>query len=132
MARTGAVLVVLMAALVHLLACSHGPAPVGVGRADSLLAAPASCAQASEPTDDPAANQPGPAGGGETLCQGHYEPTAQPPRDPAPATAAMPTALPPQYADAPTVAERAAPPSDPSPSGDSVGQSRARLGVWRT
>ncbi|MET9871107.1 hypothetical protein ABZZ16_34165, partial [Streptomyces sp. NPDC006386] len=130
--RTGAVLVVLLAALVHLLACAHGPAPVGVGRADSLLVAQASCGQSAGPVGDPASHQREPRDGGAAWCWGHDEPTAQPPRDAASAAAVMPTDLPPQYVGAPAAAPWAAPPTDPRPDAESVGQSRARLGVWRT
>ncbi|NEE53321.1 hypothetical protein G3M55_53100, partial [Streptomyces sp. SID8455] len=38
-ACSGAALLVLLAVLVHVLACAHGPALAGEGRADSIAAA---------------------------------------------------------------------------------------------
>lgn len=132
MPRTGAVVAVLLAALVHLLSCAHGPAPAGTARVDSLVAAPASCGQASTPVDGPAADQSAPAGGDTTQCLGHDEPTTQPPRDSAPATAALPTVLPTRHTDAPAGPAWAPPPPKQTLAAEPVGQSRARLGVWRT
>ena len=131
--RAGAGLVVLLAALVHLLACAHGPAATTAVRVDAILTVSTTCGQASEPTDDPAAQRTTPAEDPQEQCWGTDEPTLQPPRDIAPAAPALHNTLPPGgQADAPIITVRAAPPPDPRPDSASTGQSRARLGVWRT
>ncbi|MEU0108417.1 hypothetical protein ABZ313_24080 [Streptomyces sp. NPDC006251] len=131
--RTGAVLVVLLAALVHLLACAHGPTAVGASGADAILAAaPAASGQVSRPADDRVGQQTTPAQGNQSHCWGIDEPTVQPPRDLTPATDAVPNALPRERTAAPSDAVRPAAPFRRGPGAGPAGQSRARLGVWRT
>ncbi|WP_262056485.1 hypothetical protein [Streptomyces sp. STR69] len=132
MSRTGTALVVLLAALVHLLACAHGPTPTGVSRADAILSAPVSCGQPAGSTEDRAVQQSDPTGGDPSHCCGIDEPTVQPPRDIAPAAAAVPHAVPAERAAAPLLAVRAALLPDPERDAIPQGQSQARLGVWRT
>ncbi|MGC4971666.1 hypothetical protein ACLQ2D_02005 [Streptomyces sp. DT199] len=132
--RTGAALLVLMAALMHLLACAHGPTSAAAGRTDTFLAVSPPCAQPPEPPADPAARQTAPAPGNGERCWGLDEPSVQPPRDITRAVQAVQDALPADHLSA-------LPPS-PVPqyeqSGRSecglppTGQERARLGVWRT
>lgn len=123
---------VLLAALVHLLACAHGPAPMGVGRADAIPTAPASCARPAASTDDRVVHQGDPTGEDQSPCCGIDEPTVQPPRDIAPAVDAVPHAVPAERAAAPPLAVRAALLPDPERDAVPQGQSQARLGVWRT
>ncbi|ALV39181.1 hypothetical protein [Streptomyces sp. CdTB01] len=132
-ARTGAVLVVLVAALVHLLACAHGPTPTGVGQPDAILTATVSCAQASGPADDESAvREDGPAQENDVRCWGVDEPTVQPPRAIAPAAEVIQDALPidPTSVLPGTVGE--GPPPPPAGGTSSAQQQRALLGVWRT
>ncbi|WP_146075027.1 hypothetical protein [Streptomyces sp. Ru73] len=144
---------VLLTAMLHLLACAHGPTPTTAGRVDTPLAvtyAPA-CEQgrasydragssadgntdgsAGGSTGDWAGERAAPGSGGEALCGGEDELTMKPPRSVAPAAPAVQTALAVEYA--------VPPPSGPVPAGASPkpsasappnGQARARLGVWR-
>lgn len=64
--RQGTVLVFLLAALIHLLGCAHGPGPSAVALGDSLpvVSAPASAARA--PVVGAEAGAHGPAGDGHT------------------------------------------------------------------
>ncbi|MEU0352759.1 hypothetical protein ABZ302_39025 [Streptomyces sp. NPDC006237] len=132
MSRTGAVLLVLLAALVHLLACAHGPTYSAAGRADSLLAVSTSCAHQMEPPQQTAL-QTAPADGDTPQCWGSDEPPVPAPRDIALTVEAAQDALPSEDSGARlTPVPRAAYAllEDPGPSSD--GQSRAWLGVWRT
>ncbi|MEU9191230.1 hypothetical protein AB0D14_43450 [Streptomyces sp. NPDC048484] len=137
MARTGAALVVLLAALIHALACAHGPTASAAGRADSLLlTSAATSGQAPEqpqPQPQTKAGQTVPAHHNGVHCWGLDEPTAQPPRDlaldvptvhVAPLAEHLGTQLPP--------ASPALHPSPSTPGVPSAGQTRSRLGVWRT
>ncbi|WP_329503653.1 hypothetical protein RFN58_35190 [Streptomyces iakyrus] len=130
--RTGAALVVLLAALVHVLACAHGPAPTGAARADAILTASVTRVPPSEPTGDPARWQAAPAEDSPVQCWGTDEPTVQPPRDIAPAADAPQEAQPAVHADASLVSVRGGPPSQPDLGTPPVQRERARLGVWRT
>ncbi|GAA3245910.1 hypothetical protein [Streptomyces labedae] len=132
LSRTGAALVVLMAALVHLLACAHGPAQAGAARADAILTAFVSCGPPSEPTSDPARKQAAPAEDGPAQCWGTDEPTVQPPRDLAPAADAPQEAQPVVRADALPGSVRGGPPPQSDVGAPPVQGERARLGVWRT
>ncbi|SMF84494.1 hypothetical protein SAMN02745830_06806 [Streptomyces sp. Amel2xC10] len=130
---TGAALVVLLAALVHVLACAHGPAAAGAGRADALLVvSAASCGEPAAPGGDAALQGLDPSGGGGAHCSGADGPTAGPPRDIAPAAEAahpLPAA---QRVDALSGQPGAHPPPFSALPLSSVPQERARLGVWRT
>ncbi|AEM81988.1 hypothetical protein Strvi_2261 [Streptomyces violaceusniger Tu 4113] len=124
---------VLLAVLVHVLACAHGPAPAGSVRADAIVAvSSASCGQsAASDGDSSTVRDLDPTQGGGSHCRNLDQPTTQPPRDITFTTAAH-LLLPAERAD-----------SLPGPAGDqpsryatsppiSVQQERARLGVWRT
>jgi hypothetical protein len=78
--RTGAAILVLLAALLHLLACAHGPAPA----ADSLPAGPAAAVAIAVVTADSDAEH-----GPDQHCCHEDEPTIQAPRD---TDAALPSA----------------------------------------
>ena len=130
--RTGAALVVLLAALVHVLACAHGPAPTGAARADVILTASVTRVPPSEPTGDPAMRQSDPAEEDPAQCWGTDEPTVQPPRGIAPAADALPDARPAADTNALPDAVRDGPHTQPGPDASSVQRERARLGVWRT
>lgn len=130
--RAGAALVVLLAALIHLLGCAHGPTPTGIGRADSLLATTASWARASTPADDASERSAPRPGENREHCWGGDVPTVQPPRDiasPVPAAHSVPASA----ADTGMLG-----PAKPGPPPGSAqrparpGRARARLGVWRT
>ncbi|MFF4837529.1 hypothetical protein [Streptomyces sp. NPDC001315] len=131
--RAGAALVVLLAVLVHLLACAHGSAPVGAGRADALLVvSTASCGQPAVPDDDHSTVKGlDPAQGGGGHCRNLDEPTAQPPRD-ITLAAGVHSLLPAEHVDALRGPLGQQPPRYPASAPPSVQQERARLGVWRT
>ncbi|MEU0720525.1 hypothetical protein ABZ498_25500 [Streptomyces lavendulocolor] len=130
---TGAALVVLLAALVHLLACAHGPLAAGAGRADAIpVVSTASCGQPTEPGTDPALKGLDPGDGGGAHCWSLDGPTAQPPRDIALLAEAAHCLLPSERIDAlPGQPGAQLPPSRAEPP-FSVPQERAQLGVWRT
>ncbi|MFD3577604.1 hypothetical protein [Streptomyces sp. NPDC058644] len=130
--RTGAALAVLLVTLVHLLACAHGPAPTGAARADSLLAATATCTPPSEPSVDPAARQAAPVENSPAQCWGTDEPTIQPPRAIAPDAEAVQDAQAALDTDGSTRSVREGAPPPPDTGTASAGRERARLGVWRT
>ncbi|MBO1335683.1 hypothetical protein [Streptomyces sp. VRA16 Mangrove soil] len=130
----GAAVVVLLAVLVHLLGCAHGPVPDGAGRTDTVVAAasaPIAASTATAPVRGASGPVSRPAEGGDTHCWGMDQPTAQPPRDrtQADATQIAPSALGHLPAAVP-VRERA---DDERPHTAWCSQrERARLGVWRT
>ncbi|MEV6593431.1 hypothetical protein [Streptomyces acidicola] len=153
--RTGAVLVVLLAALLHLLVCAHGPTPTATGRVDfppAAAAAPSpSCGQpsgtphttpsshnartshTSHTTHSESEHRTGEGSGSEAGCLDRDEPTVQPPRGIAPAAPAVQTEPAVEHAEPqpPSSSVRAGAPypgAAPSP----AGQVRACLGVWRT
>ncbi|WP_328690025.1 hypothetical protein OHA74_12885 [Streptomyces phaeochromogenes] len=134
MARTGAVLLVLLAALVHVLACAHGPASTPAGQTDTLLlTSSASCGQTPEGPQQTTARQTGPAHNSGVHCWGMDAPTAQPPRDvtlTAPAVHIAPSAG--HLGAPPPPVPPALQPSLPAPGVSSAGQTRSRIGVWRT
>ncbi|MGW4173029.1 hypothetical protein ACWEGX_39700 [Streptomyces chartreusis] len=129
--RTGAVLVLLLAALLHVLACAHGPTLAGEARADTPFLAAAACGQAPHDQQQAGTGQSSPSHDRGTHCWGGDEPTVQPPRDVTSALSVVHDALPGGH----TVV--LAPPSRPSPAppvsgGPSAGHARALFGVWRT
>ncbi|WP_159042106.1 hypothetical protein [Streptomyces sp. TP-A0875] len=131
---TGAVLVVLLAALVHLLGCAHGPTPGPAPRADALAAAPAAPGGLlpPEPPRAEAAGHGAPASGTWSPCGDADQPTVRGPREPEPAGAGLSAA---PAAGAPAVLSPAAPgqPSGPArAAAPDAGRTRAGLGVWRT
>ncbi|MFJ9710188.1 hypothetical protein [Streptomyces sp. NPDC101234] len=132
----GAVVVALLAMLLHLLACAHGPTTTeGAGVDSLLLASPTACGQlpAATPRQPVVTDQSSPAQDPEGHCCSLDGPTVQPPRPcDRPAVAPAPDA------------QSAVPSSDdavmslpaPGPAAArpplSAGHTRARLGVWRT
>ncbi|MFI6935860.1 hypothetical protein [Streptomyces sp. NPDC050287] len=133
MSRTGAAVVLLLAGLLHLLACAHGPTPTGTVRADALpVASAVSCGPVERASGGPAAQDPGSGEGGATECRGADVPTVQPPREIAPAAAAAQHGLPGTCLDAPPDAVRRAAPAPARSTAFSDSSERARLGVWRT
>ncbi|WP_420036165.1 hypothetical protein ACN2WE_31580 [Streptomyces sp. cg28] len=122
-AWAGAALVVLLAALLHLLACAHGPVPDGAGRADTIAA---TSAVATHGTDG--------RGEGDVRCRGMDEPTAQPPRDrtPAETVRSAPAAEPRLSSPEPSRGLSAGAGRHTECSPHSPQRDRARLGVWRT
>ena len=133
-ARTGAVLLVLLAALVHVLACAHGPTATPAGQADTpLFASSASCGQAPERPQQTMARQAAPADHGGVHCWGLDEPTAQPPRDVALAVPAVHDASRAEFLGTQPPPPSPALQSTPATPGvSSTGQTRSRIGVWRT
>ncbi|WP_406439274.1 hypothetical protein OHB14_11460 [Streptomyces sp. NBC_01613] len=134
MSPTGAALMVLLAALMHLLACAHGPATTGMGHPDAIRIVPAATGQASGPIDrEPSLEQSGAAEDDEVHCCGTDEPTVQRPRDAVLAVPAVHDALTAEHLG--TESGTALSPLQTSPHGPdsaSAGHMRARLGVWRT
>ncbi|MDX3522000.1 hypothetical protein [Streptomyces scabiei] len=135
MSRTGAVLLAVLAALVHILICAHGPTSGETGQADSLPLAASPAASTSTPGRPQQAEPLGiasPQGHDGASCEGLDEPTVQSSRDAVPAG---PTAH-----DVPAIDLLTARPSLtpaaltslPSADGPTSGHTRARLGVWRT
>ncbi|MFD9793606.1 hypothetical protein ACFWXK_21970 [Streptomyces sp. NPDC059070] len=130
----GAALVVMLAALLHLLACAHGPATFEAVRADSLLLT-SSTADAQLPADarqeQVAAGQPSPTHDTEAHRCSLDGPTAQPPRA-CGHPAAEPTLDAPS--DLPCADHTVTAPSDTGSAQPplSAGHVRALLGVWRT
>ncbi|MEV6171839.1 hypothetical protein AB0L99_26960 [Streptomyces sp. NPDC051954] len=130
---TGATLVVLVAALVHLLACAHGPASAGPGRADAILVvSTASWGQPSQTAVGTSAKGLDSTEGGGVHCWGPDETAAGPPRDITPTAQAALHVLPSEGIDALTGVVPARPSRCPDPAVHPVQQERARLGVWRT
>lgn len=133
-ARTAAPLVVLLAVLVHLLACAHGPATTGMARAETAHSAGAFRGHAPEPADaETALLQSAPTHDHQPQCCDLDEPTVQPSRDiplaDGPALHVLRVEHPGTQPSAPRASEH--PPAS-RPSGSSTGHTRSRLGVWRT
>lgn len=143
----GAVVVVLLAALLHVLACSHGPTAAPARWADALSKSYAkSCGQqllkrhretgpgtdrSGKGTPAPAENAPAPGNGAHDCSLD--EPAVQPSRDLDAAGRPVPAALPAEPAAPGHVVPPAAPDrSRPRSTESSAGHTRARLGVWRT
>ncbi|MFE7979458.1 hypothetical protein [Streptomyces shenzhenensis] len=130
--RAGAALVVLLAALIHLLGCAHGPVSAGAARADTPLSATAACGPVSPPPAV-AVTQPAPPSGGDLAhCRDGDGPTVQPPRDIASPVPAVDGAAPAVAAADKLPAPKTGPPAGPAPGPATAGRSRARLGVWRS
>lgn len=126
---TGAALLVLLAVLVHVLACAHGPTPTADARTDTFLTI--SSAGPQPPVANSTAEQTAPAHDNGTRCSGLDEPTVQAPRALTVETVHETLVVAPVGAQ---LAPRAGPLQVSRsclhlPSG---GQLRARLGVWRT
>ncbi|QKW17952.1 hypothetical protein HUT16_01765 [Kitasatospora sp. NA04385] len=122
--RPVGVIVVLLAALLHVLGCAHGPLAGAGWSAPAADALPAAAAHGRAPLDHPQHD----TGHQEARCAGTDQPvTDRQPTDPPAAPAGADTPVP---APAPAgPAATAAPDDGPGPA---VGRSRAALGVWRT
>ncbi|MGV4981040.1 hypothetical protein ACVB8X_39695 [Streptomyces sp. NRAIS4] len=135
MARAGAVVAVLLATLLHILGCCHGPPAAATPRADALsqTAPHAYGAQLPDRHPETRAGQSTPAPDEDAHCCGLGEPTVQPPRGPS-------TAGPPFLAVVPSEPPATGLALPPSACHDcplasaafSTGHGRALLGVWRT
>ncbi|EGX56815.1 hypothetical protein SZN_25939 [Streptomyces zinciresistens K42] len=127
---TGAVLVMLLAALMHVLACSHGPASAAAMGADTPLSVTAACGSPSE-RPGPGVDRPAPSDDSDMHCQGVDQSTMQPSRDVAPTLPVVHDVLP---ADRTPIRWLSARPPDstPLPGRSSHGNARALIGVWRT
>ncbi len=135
MPGAGAVLVVLLTTLLHVLACSHGPAAAPDMRADVPLQVSASTCgrQFADEQQEAAAGQTTPAHDHGAHCCGLDDPALQPPRDPGPTGPPVPAALPAEPPDNHrTLQPLALPPPRTQHTASSPGHTRARLGVWRT
>ncbi|WP_405961249.1 hypothetical protein OG235_36935 [Streptomyces sp. NBC_00024] len=133
MARTGAALLVVLAALMHVLICAHGPTSTAAGRADSvLLKSSATSGQATEQAQRTTAREAAPAHNSGAKCWDLDEPTVQPPRDVTLAEPPDHDAAFAEHLDAQPTASPSLQPSPPTPGEPSAGQTRARIGVWRT
>ncbi|ALV33528.1 hypothetical protein AS200_16895 [Streptomyces sp. CdTB01] len=127
-------LLVLLAALLHILDCAHGPMAGPSGRADALLlTSSVSCEQGPEASQRTTDRQTAPAQDSRVHCWGLDEPTLQPPRDVALTVPTVHGAPPSEHLGAqPPLALPALRGSPPTPGAPSPEQTRARLGVWRT
>lgn len=127
------VLAVLLAILVHLLACAHGPVLTGGERADSIAAlSTPSCDQPPPPLTYPAGQAPQPGGGGEQQCVGGDEPSVQAQRGLHQADAAVCDELPGVPSGSGVGCGWHRPPPPHCSAGLPAQQKRACLGVWRT
>lgn len=129
--RTGAVLVLLLAALMHVLACAHGPTPTGAARADTPLVASAAYGQTPQEQHRADVRISAPAHDGGVHCWDGDEPTAQLPRDASPAHPAVHEVLTTDHTPAAPLPART-PTAAPEPGNTSPGHARALFGVWRT
>ncbi|MFH8407057.1 hypothetical protein ACH4FX_20000 [Streptomyces sp. NPDC018019] len=131
--RTGAVILVLLAALAHVLVCAHGPVPAGGGHVDTPVAAAAfDCAGATEQLADTAAAHSLHGHGTAERCSGPDSPTLQPSRQIISPLPSFPSLAPAGAAEAVPDSAAADQPPPPHPGRTSAGQERARFGVWRT
>lgn len=130
----GAVVVALLATLLHLLACAHGPTTIEAVRSDSLLLTSSTVygqLPADEQREPAAAGQSSPTHDTEEHCCSLDGPTAEPPRPCGhPAVAPTPDAP----SDVPSADHAVSAPSDTGLAQPllSAGHFRACLGVWRT
>ncbi|MFJ9864227.1 hypothetical protein [Streptomyces sp. NPDC101165] len=124
---------VLLAALMHLLACAHGPTSPASARSDTVPTARVALAQADAPSPDPACLPSDPDHDDESHCCGGDEPTIQAPRGAARSLPTVHEALPVTVAVSRSAC--VVPSAHPPAAGTadfSLGPSPARLGVWRT
>ncbi|MFE1881989.1 hypothetical protein [Streptomyces diastatochromogenes] len=135
MSRTVAAVAVLLAALMHLLACAHGPESRASAQSDAVPTVRVAFAQPGAFSLDPACRPSDQAPGHdhEPHCCGGDEPTIQAPREVARALQTVQEALP---VTVPASGSAHVPPSAQPAAAEtaafSVGPSPARLGVWRT
>ncbi|OXY91690.1 hypothetical protein BEK98_28670 [Streptomyces diastatochromogenes] len=135
MSRTVAAVAVLLAALMHLLACAHGPESRASARSDAVPTVRVAFAQPGAFSPAPACrpSDQDPGHDHEPHCCGGDEPTIQAPRGVARSLPTVQEALP---VIVPASGSGQVPPSAQPPAAGtadfSVGPSPARLGVWRT
>ncbi|MCZ1011000.1 hypothetical protein O1L68_34720 [Streptomyces lydicus] len=121
----------VLAALIHVLGCAHGPAPAGTGRADTFLAVSSACSQVTETTEGTPAESPGHGGHGSAECSGADEPSVQAPRS---IGAPEQSAVAPRPGDVAMVTGASAavrPHVGNDSAGAAHGHTRALLGVWQ-
>ncbi|MFG2123469.1 hypothetical protein [Streptomyces sp. NPDC048710] len=131
--RAVAAVSVLLAALMHLLACAHGPASPASARSDTVPTARVAFAQAGALAPDTACRPSDPDHDDESHCCDGDEPTIQAPRNAARSLQTVHEALPVTVAASRSAC--VAPSAHPPATGTadfSPGPSPARLGVWRT
>lgn len=123
----------LLAALMHLLACAHGPASPASARSDTVPTTRVAFAQAGTLPPDPACRPSDPDHDDESHCCGGDEPTIQAPRGAARSLQTVHKALPVTVAASRSacVVPSAHPPAAGT-AGFPLGPVPARLGVWRT
>ncbi|WP_225839223.1 hypothetical protein [Streptomyces sp. NK08204] len=134
-------LALLLATLVHVLACAHGPTATAADRTGTLPYASTASAEAATGTrpslQAPAASSldAGPAGhgGGHHCCSGAGEPALQSPRHRDPAAPPLPALARNEHPGGPRgrgpAHRRGSPLSAEAPSD---GPPRALLGIWRS
>ncbi|MGW3173370.1 hypothetical protein [Streptomyces sp. NPDC001153] len=158
--RAGAVVVVLLATLLHLLGCCHGPAAAEALRTDALsqvapgshgprpadwhrdtTSGPGTAGRSAygQGTDEQStagestAGQGTPASDEDAHCCALDEPTVQPPRHPRPTGPPLPDLVLPDPPGPAAAAPSSAHHHSPAvPAESSAGHGRALLGVWRT
>ncbi|MFF4037996.1 hypothetical protein [Streptomyces sp. NPDC001816] len=131
--RAVAAVAVLLAALMHLLACAHGPASPASARYDTVPTVRIDLAQAGALSPDPACRPSAPDHDDDSHCCGADEPTVQAPRGAARSLQTVHEALPVTVAASrPACVMPSAHPPAAGTAGSSLGPSPARLGVWRT
>ncbi|MFD7667435.1 hypothetical protein [Streptomyces sp. NPDC059788] len=131
--RTGAVILVLLAALAHVLVCAHGPVPAGPGKVDTPVAAATfDCPGAPGQRTEAAAPHSLHGHGSAEFCSGLDSPTLQPPRQITSPLESSPRLVPAGLVEAEPDGVAADQPQPPKPGRSAAGQERARLGVWRT
>lgn len=135
MSRTVAAVAVLLAALMHLLACTHGPESRASAQSDAVPTVHVAFAQPGAFSLGPACrpSDQDPTHDHEPHCCGGDEPTVQAPRGVARSPQTVQEALP---VTVPASGSGQVPPSAlpaaAETAGFSGGPSPARLGVWRT
>nr|BEK71463.1 hypothetical protein KPHV_86900 [Kitasatospora purpeofusca] len=117
--RLACAVVVLLAALVHVLVCAHGPVSGAGPAADSLPAAAAHCPGPAAPHDGT---------GHRATCESADQPATAHQQQEAPRTCDSSTPAPEPAGPAVPVLRRAG--TGPGPAAG--GHTRACLGIWRT
>lgn len=133
--RAGVVVVVLLAALLHVLGCAHGPTTAPALQTDALVrASSTTCGQRTpDPHRETTAGAGTPAPSDTVHCWGLDQPTVQSPRAEGLTRAGLPDVFFAGSADIrPTVPVLAVDQTRRPPTGCSPRQTRASLGVWRT
>ncbi|MFC9468934.1 hypothetical protein [Streptomyces coelicoflavus] len=126
----------LLAVLVHLLACAHGPLTAGTAAADAAHSVGAFSGHSPGPADDGIASlqtlQSAPSHDHQSHCCDLDEPTVQPSRDIPLADGPALHVLRVEHGTQPSPTPAGAQASAPDPGCSPTGHTRSRLGVWRT